>query len=594
MFPATKFEVAALACVTVAGLGAVPATGQVTLTEDAAGAGLVATHAPVEDNFPGLFEIMTGGMAVGDFDRDGHQDLFWVSGGGGPDKLFINNGDGTFADQAAQWGLTDWHCGNGVSVGDYNGDGFLDIYVTSFGLVSEVGGAAGRHRLYRNSGKGTFTEVAAQAGVQYTSADVADGFGSAFGDYDLDGDLDLFVTCWSDPYGNRLYRNNGDGTFTDATVYAGINSSDMEFVLSGFQPAFVDMNGDLYPELLIAGDFTTSRYFVNNGDGTFTDFTMRAGTGLDANGMGQTVADFDNDGFLDWYVTSIHLEEPWNSNVPGTGNMLYLGRGDHTFDEVSLQTGLNDGGWGWGTVAADLDHDGWQEIVEVNGWPEIPWGHDRNKLFYNLGGYFMDIAVTAGFDSTHCGRSLVCLDADDDGDLDLAVGNEGGPLQFYRNETTAAPGAGNWLRIALDTSTNPLLAPDGFGTLVVAVAGEQSWIRYLNGSPSYLATSELTVHFGLGGIAQLDELRIEWARGQVTVLTAVCANQHMIITAPVPGDLDADGTVGQPDFYELLARWGPVDTSDGLAADLNADGLVGIVDLLILLRNWGRTVSSAP
>ncbi len=559
------------------------AAGQVKLTDWTVQAGLTATHQPVEAGFPGLQEWMTGGLGVGDFNNDGWMDVFWISGGTTPDRLFINDGDGTFTDQSRAWGLGDLHCGNGVAVGDYNGDGNLDIYVTSFGDPGS-GGTPGSHRLYRNNGNGTFTNVAEAAGVSYSSLTNPAGYGAAFGDYDLDGDLDLFVTSWwGNDEGNRLYRNNGDGTFDDVTVPALGDAIDNVW---GFQPAFVDMNGDRYPELLIAADFETSRYFVNNGDGTFTDQTGGSGTGLDENGMGQTVGDFDNDGRLDWYVTSIHSETPPPDNP---GNMLYMSQGDHLFLESSIAAGVNDGGWGWGTVAVDLDHDTWLDILEVNGRPAkgSEWINERGKLFHNQGGaMFTEIACDAGFDHTGEGRGLVYLDADNDGDLDILVATNAGDLTYYLNETL---NPGNWLRLSLDTGPNPLLAPDGFGARVVVTVGGASYQRFVSGSPSYLATSELAVHFGLGAAGVVDELRVEWAKGPSTVLSNVGVNQHLTITAPPLGDVDGDGAVNVLDLIDLLLAWGtcPAPCPPTCPVDINGDCAINVLDLITLLLNFG-------
>lgn len=243
-------------------------SAQVMLTNRTVEAGLNVIHSPHKDIIPSAMQWMTGGMAVGDFNNDGHQDLFWICGGGDPDRLFINDGKGSFDEQAVAWGIDELHGGCGAAVGDYDGDGWDDIYVSSFGTVSEAL-EPGHNRLYHNNGNGTFSEVAEAAGVNYASQSVPGGFGAAFGDYDLDGDLDLMVTRWGNEVsGDRLYQNNGDGTFTDVTDEA---LGAAIFGVWGFQPAFIDMNGDLYPELLIAGDFKESRYFVNNGDGTFTD-----------------------------------------------------------------------------------------------------------------------------------------------------------------------------------------------------------------------------------------------------------------------------------------------------------------------------------
>ncbi len=572
----------------IGALGAVavaPAPAQVvTLSNQTVAAGLNVTHAPAEDCISHVDAWMTGGLAVGDFNRDAWQDLFWISGGTGPDRLFINNHDGTFTDHAEQWGLTATHGGNGVSVADFNDDGWPDLYVTSFGNTGGSG-EPGSHRLYRHQGNPVvmgFSEVAVQAGVNYTSPVVATGYGSAAGDYDLDGDLDLAVASWT-PYGegNLLYRNDGNGTFTNVTATA-LGGSMVG--VWGFQPAFADMDGDGYPELLMAADFLTSRYMVNNRDGTFTDMTMASGTGIDENGMGQTVGDFNLDGLLDWYVTAIFEPPAPPANNPG--NMLYFNLGNHEYSEISHPAGVNNGGFGWGAVAVDLDQDGWQEIVEVNGADHDPWIGEREYLFYNLRNplqpTFLEIGEAAGLDSTGSGKGIVIFDADNDGDQDLAISNNGGPLEFYRNDTDG----GAWLRIFLNTNGNPLLAPMGMGARVEVTANGNTYVRYVNGSPSYLATSEISAHFGLGSATIVDEIRVKWPRGYVTVQTNVPVNQHRLINAPAVYDLTADGLVNVADLLILLGDWGPVNGVPSLRSDVNNDGTVNVADLLVLLGAW--------
>jgi len=213
------------------------------------------------------------------------------------------------------------------------------------------------------------------------------------------------------------------------------------------------------------------------------------------------------------------------------------------------------------------------------------WACEQGYLFHNTGAaVFADIAVAAGFDHAGEGRGLAYLDADNDGDLDILVTTNSDALTYYRNDTAG----GNWLRLTFDTTGNPLLAPDGFGTRVLATVGSQTYVRYVSGSPSYLSVSEPQIHFGLGAAQIVDELRIQWPRGYVTVLTDVAVNTQMTIVAPPLGDLDADGVVGIADFLSLLGGWGPCPVPPAAClADLDADGVVGIADFLTLLGNWG-------
>ena len=563
------------------------ADAQITIQNSGSTVGLLATNAP-DIQCMGIGQAwMTGGVGVGDFNNDGWPDLFVIGGGLAADKLFINNGDGTFTNQAATWGVAALHGGVGVAVGDYNKDGWQDIYVTSFGSPGQPG-QPGKHRLYRNNGNGSFSEVAVQAGVNVTTTNVANGYGAAFGDYDLDGNLDLFVASWKDLIGignggtgNRLFHNNGNGTFTDVTSAALGNA--MAGVW-GFQPAFVDMNGDRYPEILLTGDFGTSRYLINNANGTFTNFTSASGTGVDSNGMGQTVGDFNRDGILDWYVTSIFQDNP-PPNIHD-GNALYQGLGANLFQEISVAAGANDGGWGWGTIAVDLDRDGWTDIVEGNGRNAGEWANEREYLWRNnADGTFTEMGVAAGLDLAGDARGLVWLDADRDGDQDFIITVNNAPMRYYKNIT---PSKGAWLNLKFNTATNPLLAPNGFGTRVVLSAGGQSYVQYFSGGPSYLSTSELGLYFGLGNVGIIDQLQVFWSRGQVTTLSNVAVNQFLTIAAPIPSDINADGVVNVADLLAVINTWGPCPAPPAACvADTNGDGIVNAADLLRVINNWG-------
>ncbi|MBT8485411.1 MAG: hypothetical protein HKO59_06050 [Phycisphaerales bacterium] len=566
-----------------AGLGH-SATGQLTFTEVATEAGLVTAHSPPRAFITDSKAVMTAGGAVGDFDNDGWPDLFVVTGGLGPDRLFINNRDGTFTDEAAEWGLTDAHWGSGVAVGDYDRNGFLDIFVSSFSRTPDGPPLPGAHRLYRNNGDKTFTEVAAAAGVDTSSPEHSDGFGAAFGDYDLDGDLDLFVTGWAAfSAGNRLYRNDGDGSFTEVTTAAGVDPENTR----GFTPRFVDMNGDRYPELLITSDFGTSRYYANDGDGTFTDLTKSSGTGLDGNGMGSTVGDMNGDGLLDWYVSSI-----WSSSslpsLPGTGNMLYLNDGEHAFVESGVRAGVNDGGWGWGTAAVDFDHDGRLDLVETNGWSDAleddDFTNERAKLFMSVGdGTFTDQADACQLGHVGQGRGLVRFDYDRDGDQDLVIFSFNEPLELYRNDLATEA---NWLTVHLDTRDDTRLAPRGVGSHLVVTTDDRQLVRSIASETTYLSQSELSAHFGLGSHPGPVTVDVMWANGTTTHLAGVATDQTITIFGRA-ADIDGDGVVGFVDLLMLISAWGPCpDPPAPCIADVDGNGSVDILDLLTVLAGW--------
>ena len=484
--------------------------------------------------------VVSAGGAVGDFDRDGWQDLFVPSGGTMPDRLYMNNGDGTFTDRAVEAGIAARHHGYGAAVGDVDSDGWLDIFVISYGTVDQRFTMPGNHRLYRNNGDGTFTDIAARAGVTTTSPKQPTGTGASFGDYDLDGDLDLAVASWFYGKGaNALFRNNGDGTFENVTS---LLPFDGKRAPQGYTPLFADMDGDRYPELLWAADYFTSRYLRNDGGNGFTDITEQSRTGLDANGMGATAADLDNDGRLDWFVTSVSTRFAIEG-APGTGNFLYRNTGDHLYESVGDSAGVEEGGWGWGAVAVDLDHDGWLDLVQTNGWEghnsrgDPEWQSETTRVFRNLTGAwdelaFADVAEQAGLVHREQGRGLVHLDYDNDGDQDLVIFNNGGLPTLVRNELNPdSDGSGRWLRVFLDTAARADLAPDGIGSVVAVRAGDTRQVRYVGAAAGYLGPSELSAHFGLGAAPVVDELQVQWPDGSTSTYHQVPTNRTLTIAA---------------------------------------------------------------
>ncbi|MFT7669907.1 MAG: hypothetical protein ACI8X5_002614 [Planctomycetota bacterium] len=515
---------AALTAVSTAASAQTPAPSFTNVT---AAMGIHSIYSPT--NFS--HALYCGGGAVGDFDNDGVQEIFIMRGAasGVRDRFYKMNGSGVYEDKAAQWGLTAIHNGKGVAVGDFNNDGFLDMYVTSAGAQNFP--QAGKHKLYKNNGNGTFTDVAAAAGVDFSSTIVEDGFGAAFGDYDLDGDLDLFVAGFSNSnHGSRLFRNNGNETFTDVTAQIGFFSGSL-LQVHAFAPRFVDMDGDRYPEILLSADFGTSRYYRNNTDGTFTDVTSTSGAGQAENGMGQTIGDWNNDGLIDWYNTSIYYP-----SFGWTGNKLYLNQGSHSLSEASNTFQTFDGGYGWGAVGVDFNHDGWMDIAETNGDDTFSGGDFINEqayLWMNVDGQsgFNEMATQSGFINNRQGRGLLNFDMDNDGDQDLLVLAWNEEAELYRNNISDLPDA-RWLRLLFDTSQNPGLAPNGYGTRATITIGGALQMRYLSGGDNFLSYSELSMHFGTGTEAVIDNLTVEWANGQVTTMTNVNSNQTLTIVAP--------------------------------------------------------------
>jgi hypothetical protein len=524
----------------------------------------------------------SGGGTAGDFNGDGWQDFFMFSGGdlNQPDYLFINNGDGTFTNQSAAWGITGAHKGKGSAVADYDDDGDLDLYVTSAGPAGQAAGP-GHHKLWRNNGNGTFTQVASAAGVATTNPSVDDAWGATFGDYDRDGDLDLLVAGFQNGNnGTRLFSNDGDGTFTDVTAAVGFLAGVPS--MAYFSPALVDMDGDWWPDILAVADFGSSRYFKSDGDGTFTEFSAAAGTAEEENGMGQCRGDFNNDGRLDWYVTSIYFP-----SIGWTGNKLYLNGGGHHYTEHAASAGVNDGGYGWGALAVDFNHDGLVDIAETNGDNSSngAFANEQSYLWRNNGSTFTEMAVSAGLIHNGKGRGMLNFDYDNDGDQDVLIFAYNQQLRLFRNEI-AGPGT-NWLRVFLDTSERAGLPPDGFGARVYATAGGVTQMRMVEGGNTYLGVCELSAHFGLGVWGAVQELRVEWPDGTVTVLNDLAANQTLTVSAGKPtctADVTGDGIVDVSDLVDVVLSWGPCPGCD---ADITGDEVVDVSDLVGVILAWG-------
>ena len=590
--------------VALAILGAVPAAAELRFRAAGLGAGLTAERRPLAYSVAD----MTGGAAVGDFNRDGWQDVFLLGGGGALDALYLNNGDGTFTDQAAAAGVAWSHRGLAAAVGDFDGDGWQDLFVTSLG-GSDGDRRPGAHRLYRNLGVSApsaeaaearrtapsagaaaartgpnppehasparapaasgspagsgrtgdvplggapggvprFEEVAAAAGVATTATPRPDGMGAAFGDFDLDGDLDLFVTGYQYHDGNKLFRNDG-GSFTDVTVAMLGPALDVDVLDTwGFAPAWVDMDGDRFPELLIAGDYGTSRYLLNDGGRHFRDLTAASGTGAGAMGMGSAFGDFDGDGRFDWYLTSVYARTGTES--VRNGNQLYLNEGRHRFREASVAAGVNHGGWGWGAAAADLNHDGALDLVTTNGWTranhqgDMEWLSEPTRVYLGRGvagggdaggnvPAFDFAQEQVGLRHRDQGRGLIAFDYDNDGDRDVLIVNLRGPVSLFRNDLT---GSGtNYLRVFLDRGRSRTVAPDGIGALVSIQVGATEQRRYIGGEGVYLGSGELSAHFGVGAATAIDEVTVTWPDGTVTALPSVPANQTLTIRHGLP------------------------------------------------------------
>jgi hypothetical protein len=562
----------------------------VAFVEMAAACGLNGIHGDLSGS---TFSVLSGGGLAGDFDGDGWTDVFVVGGSRYPDQMYRNLGldaDGhvVFADVTAAWGLLRAaHQGYGPAAGDFDNDGDLDLYVTSFGPAGS-GSTPGFNRLYRNDGAAgggrVFVDVTDAAGVA-APYHKARCMGASFGDYDLDGDLDLFVAAYDyRPESQRLMRNNGDGTFTDVTQEAGLWIPE----INGYFGRFVDMNGDRYPELILIGDTGTSKYLVNLGPDSggvvrFADRTPDARGIQTANGMGLSVGDINADGRLDMYVSGSY----W-SQFSGPGNVLMVQEPDGTFTNVAHEWGAADGHWSWASAMEDFDHDADLDIAVVNGWSGPDFSLKPAKLFEQTApGVMTNVAASSGFAGTIEGRGMAAADFDRDGDVDLAVFPVGGPTLLWDNQRIRpgepVPSDAAWTQLVLDTRARPGMAPFGQGALVTVSAGGREFVLAQDGKANYGSQGETVLHAGLGGAAAIDWVRVAWADGSFTTLTGLPINARLSIAAPAQrAERTADGVLDSGDLMDFVVAYVGGDRS----ADHDGSGTLAMHDAELFVEDF--------
>ena len=523
-----------------------PASPSLTFEDVAAEAGLDFQHFSGSPEKQYILESMSGGVAWIDFDRDGWMDLYLVNGGHWEEliqgkrtvsnALYRNNGDGTFTNVTGKAGVGNRHWGMGVAAGDYDNDGWVDLFVCNYGP----------NTLYRNNGDGTFKDVTGTAGV----GDGRWGVSASWGDYDADGWLDLYVTntvqfdheapepmechyrgitVQCGPLGmvgdsDILYRNNGDGTFRDVSEKAGVSDVVPSYGLGAIWSDY-DNDGDL--DLYVANDQMANFLFRNRGDGTFEETGLFAGAAFSDDGtaqgsMGVDFGDYDRDGLLDIYIT--HFSDDYNT--------LFRNLGQGRFRDMTRGAGLTFSSWpmvGWGTGFVDLDHDGWEDIFAANGhvFPQVDGYkigtsfHQRSQVFRNLGkGKFQE--VSAGLDKlkSWSSRGVAFADYDNDGDIDVAVNNLDGVPWLLKNQKASE--AGNWLLLSLEgTRTNR----SAIGARVTLDTAEGKQIREVRGGSSYESTHDFRVHFGLGQLKTVTRMTVRWTDGTTQSFQNLAVNR---------------------------------------------------------------------
>jgi enediyne biosynthesis protein E4 len=510
-------------------------------TDVAERAGLTMTNVfGGKDTKKYIIETTGTGVAIFDYDNDGWPDIFLVNGTtleGFPagketapsNHLYRNNHDGTFTDVTAKAGLTATGWGQGVCVGDYDNDGWEDLYVTYYG----------KNRLYHNQ-SGVFTEVAGQSGVAGTGK--AWGTGCAFVDYDRDGLLDLMVANYVDfdvstgpapgerascvwkgvpvmcgPRGlpgakNILYHNLGNGKFEDVSTKAKIDQTSGHYA---FSVSTFDFDDDGWPDIYVACDSTASILYHNNRDGTFTDVAVVAGAafnedGREQAGMGSTIADYDGDGRLDIFKT----------NFSDDTSTLYRNNGNGTFDDVTFAAGLGlyTRYLGWGTVFLDFDNDTWPDLLLVNGhvYPEVDKqnlgsSYEEPRILYHNNGdrTFSDISAQAGpgITAVHAGRGLAVGDLWNDGRISAVISNMNARPSLLVNQVRSP---NHWIGIkAVGTKSNR----DGIGARVTVKLGARVLVDEVRSGSSYDSNNDMRIHFGLGAATKIGWIEIRWPSG---------------------------------------------------------------------------------
>jgi hypothetical protein len=522
--------------------------------EVAQAAGLTETMIYGEpDSFTYIVESMGSGCAFFDYDNDGWMDIFILGGrrlkgtpANASNRLYKNNRDGTFTDVTAKAGLLDAGWAQGVCVGDYNNDGFEDLFLTYYG----------QNRLYRNNGDGTFTDVTAKAGLLHPTTRYSTG--CAFLDYNRDGLLDLFVSNYLDidlatapkpslavpncnyegvatmcgPLGlpkaqNYLYRNNGDGTFSDVSRESGVAGFRGSY---GLTVVSIDADEDGWPDIFVACDSTPSLLLMNNHDGTFREEALfrgvaLSGEGRQMGGMGVGVGDYNLDGHTDLVKTHFFNQ--------ATG--LYRNDGKGNFDDVTIQAGLNKETrflcLGAGMV--DFDNDGYPDILLTTGtvYPEVARvlarfpAHTPRVLFRNQGdGAFVELGAEAGpgIEARHCSRGAAFGDFDNDGDMDVLIMNVNEPPTLLRND---APPRNQWLKIRLEGTKSNRSA---IGARVLVRYGGKVQVQELLSQSSFLSSNDPRLHFGLGA-ATIADVEVHWPSGLVESVKAVASNQLLTL-----------------------------------------------------------------
>ena len=503
---------------------------------------------------------MIAGAVAEDFDGDGWVDLFVLRGGEAPSLLYMNRGDGTFTEESKARGADlPTKLGAAAAAADFDNDGDIDIVVAN---------QKAPHYLLINGGTGQFAVDATMLTEPETFAT-----SPSWGDVNNDGMLELVLGEWNSERAQaydastkletgasqvRQDPMTGGSGFTPLFMYRNTGQRRLELYefrkvrkldLWVFAPRFADLNGDGLTDLAVVADYGMSRVYLNVGDGVFEIAAGTTDVLTDENGMGSAIGDYDNDGDLDWFVSSIFGQtDPAKASDRGTGNRLYRNDAGMAFTDVTSEAGVREGSFGWGASFGDLDNDGDLDLYHVNGWIQneregdpMEFNDQPARLFENLGdGSFEEVAQEVGAGNKGQGRGVILFDFDNDGDLDIFITNNheyvvdgitstrnpGAPA-LLRNDTL---NGNHWLKITLEG--RPPLHRDGVGSRVYVTTGSVTQMRELHASTNYVTQEPGRIaHFGVGVATIIDEVRTEWVNGEINILNNVQADQHISISS---------------------------------------------------------------
>jgi hypothetical protein len=506
-----------------------------------------------------------GGASFIDLDNDGDPDIVATGRSGGLLGIYENDGTGHFIDRSATAGGPLMERGAGVVAADYDADGDQDLFITQL-LRDDV--------LLRNDGGFTFTDVTATAGV---GGEMGAGVAAAWGDYDNDGWLDLYVSnrtgsflpdLTPSPVRNRLYRNQGDGTFVDVASLVGVDAGLAPTLVSAFVDFDLDGDADIY----VGNDkgfgcFQWTNILYENVGGTFVDITAASNTESCTDTMGIAIGDYDGNGWPDFYCTN---------TPPDPGHALMLNNGDQTFDWVAEPAGVQGNALGWGCLFFDHDNDGDLGIYAVHS--------NAPNHFYDWSENWPipETAGDIGLDHDGISYNVSCADVDGDGDIDLLVQDVFGPLKLFINNEGSRR---HWVRFRV-VGENP--NPDAVGAIVRCfVEGDLQVSEVLAGGNNYRTQNELIAHFGLDDACTVDSVGVQWTDGQQRTLTGYNADKTWSLYPPsMLGDSNRDGEFTQSDLTDLLASLGPVQPGTEIL-DMNGDGKIGPRDWNLLLARVG-------